>query len=226
MDKGQKSCHYSQGEEHPVLLIQRCPAQKQQAGEKYAPAKEGGPLGDEHVGNNVYPAYVFAYKVGGGLVKGGEYAGEIIGIGGYAVHEVRKAEAAPKEEQHKGQHGLFIIPEPVLKEEVNTRHNREKGGYHGQHVGEAQGCAKGVKGGAYAVAQEGIAHCLSGQYGILRREKALAGYAGDDAKMHAHIPIGGLTGGQAAVFIWGQHMGEQQHTQQQNRGHYAPQIGL
>ena len=199
MYKRQTAAHYSQRKEQAGVIIEHRPAQQVQAGEKYAPAEQRSPLGNQHISYHVYPAHVFTHQVCGRLIKLGEYAGKVVGVCPQPVHEVGEAETAAYEKQHERQHSLVRPLEPVLKEQVYPGYYREKCRYHGKYVAEPQRRAKGVEGRGYAVAQEGVAHGLPCHYGVFRREEALPGYGGDYAQMHTHVAVGTLAGAEAAV---------------------------
>ena len=176
MYKRQTAAHYSQRKEQAGVIIEHRPAQQVQAGEKHAPAEQRSPLGNQHISYHVYPAHVFTHQVCGRLIKLGEYAGQVVGIGPQPVHEVGKAKAAAYEKQHECQYSLVRPLEPVLEEKVYPGCYREKCRYHGKYVAEPQRRAEGVECGGYAVAQKWVAHGLPRHYGVFRREEALPGY--------------------------------------------------
>ena len=191
-----------------------------EAGQQDAPAKQRGALGDEQVGDGVDPAHVGVDVVGGGLVEGGEDAGEHAGVGARTVQEVPKADAAAEEEQHKGQTGaLFAAQEAVHQHKIPGEHGVERG-EHGQAIGPLKMSTQQKIGGGDAVAQKGVAHFDARLYGIFRRKGARARQGGDEGEVHAHVAKAALSGVIGAV-LRAQHVSAEQRSAQQQSGQHA-----
>ena len=115
---------------------QRQPGAAGTGPEKHRPAKQGGPLGEHHVHQHVDPADVLPDEVGGGLVKGGEDAGEVLPA---AAQEVQEAKAPVAHKEHPGQGGTAPFRGHPGEKGVNSKKHLGPATHMGKLVGQPQG---------------------------------------------------------------------------------------
>ena len=220
MHQRQRPRQQSQGDKIAFFLLQRPPIEQIQAGKQQRPAEQSGPLGNQQIGHRVDPADVFLHIVGGGLVKGGEDAGEV-GPVPTPRKKVQKSEPAASKKQPIGHRRPALAFQPAVKQQVSPQQHTGHGPDHGQHVGPAQSQPQLAVAGGDAVAEEGIAQGGVGEQGIEGRELLLPRQAGDEGQVHGHISIGALAGVQAAVRRRKQSVGVEQIAKKQPQGHAA-----
>lgn len=191
MHHGHGPRHEPHQQETPGLPAKGSPVQQVQGRKKHRPSKQGGPLGEHHVHQHVDPADVLPDEVGGGLVKGGEDAGEVLPA---AAQEVQEAKAPVAHKEHPGQGGTALFRGHPGKKGVNSKKHLGPRRPHGKLVGKPQGRPQQVQAGGDAVRQKRIGEPRAGQQGVIRGEVPLVCQAGEEAQVHAHVPVGGLAG--------------------------------